>query len=246
MPAIQIVLLVLVGGGLVLFAVSNLSPVLPLVFLGMKTLALPISAWIGLAIAAGAFTSFFLQFLNYLQPSSSTRNLEAPDEVPRRSTAFRREPLESPEPEPQKAQNTPPPPEPPKTSSKKVTSDWEEPSSEDWDFEQEPAASTANPQAFEREFSRDIPPSDRTSYEAPQEPKTSSQDGSVYSYSYRDTNQQDSGVGKTDVIYDANYRVITPPYQKPPEPEEDEEDWGFEDDEDFDFNDEPENNPKRR
>jgi hypothetical protein len=28
--------------------------------------------------------------------------------------------------------------------------------------------------------------------------------------------------------------VITPPYQKPPEPSEDEEDWGFEDDEDFD------------
>lgn len=246
MPAIQIVLLVLVGGGLVLFAVSNLSPVLPLVFLGMKTLALPISAWIGLAIAAGAFTSFFLQFLNYLQSDSSTQNLQEPDEVSRRSSAFRREPVESFEPEFEPAQNTPPPPEPPKTTSKKVTSDWEEPSSKDWDFKQESAAPTPNPQAFEREFSRDIPSSDRVSYEAPQEPKTHSQDGSVYSYSYRDTNQKESGVGKTDVVYDANYRVITPPYQKPPEPEEEEEDWGFEEDEDFDFNDESENNPKRR
>jgi hypothetical protein len=35
-----------------------------------------------------------------------------------------------------------------------------------------------------------------------------------------------------------------PPYQKPPEPSDDEEDWGFEDDEDF--GDEAQNQPRRR
>jgi hypothetical protein len=74
-----------------------------------------------------------------------------------------------------------------------------------------------------------------------QEPKTGSQSGSVYSYGYRE--QSNSGVGKADAVYDANYRVITPPYQKPVEPEED-DDWGFEDDEDF--NDESQNQPRRR
>jgi hypothetical protein len=75
------------------------------------------------------------------------------------------------------------------------------------------------------------PTADSTSYEVNQEPKTASKSGSVYSYSYREPSE--SGVGKTEAVYDANYRVITPPYQKPPEPEDD-DDWGFEDDEEFD------------
>src|SRR4028119_1115184 len=99
MPVIRIVLLMSVVGGLTLFAFSNLSPVLPLVFLGMKTPALPLATWVGGAIAAGAITSFFLQLLSYLQRGYSTRSLEEPGYVPPRSRPFRRENPESPAPE---------------------------------------------------------------------------------------------------------------------------------------------------
>lgn len=249
MPVIRIVLLVVVGGGLALFAFSNLSPVLPLVFLGTQTLALPIAAWIGLAIAAGAFTSFFLQVLSSLQPGYSIQSREEPDEVPRRRSTYRREPPENSESEPQTQYTPPPPPPPAQTPSNRVASDWEERSREDWDFEDEPAAPTSRAPDVEdwqgtrsSTSPRDTPPTDGTNYEVPQEPKTRSQSGSVYSFSYRDT--PESGVAKPDQVYDANYRVITPPYQKPPEPSEDEEDWGFEDDEDFD--DEAQNKPGRR
>jgi len=240
MPVIRIVLLVVVGGGLALFAVSNLSPVLPLVFLGTKTLALPLAAWIGMAIAAGASTSFFLQLLSYLQKGYSTQSLEQPDEVPRRRSTFRRAPPENPDPEP-RTQYTPPPPPPPGMPTSSVASDWEQPSKQDWDFREEPTAPTSKVEDIgnwqgesSASPSRDAPPRDGTNYEAPQEPRTRFQSGSTYSYSYRDSNEKESGVGKPDVVYDANYRVIMPPYQKPPEPSDDEEDWGFEDDEDFD------------
>lgn len=249
MPVIRIVLLVVVGGGLALFAVSNWSPVLPLSFLGMQTLALPVAAWIGLAIAAGAFTSVFLQVLNSLPTGYSTQRREEPDEMPQRRRSSRREPTETLEPEHQTQYTSPPPPPPPQTPSSKASSDWEERRREDWDFAEEPTAPTSSAPEVENwqgdrssSAPRDTPPTGSTNYEVPQEPKTSSQSGSMYSFSYRDTPK--SGVGQPDRVYDANYRVITPPYQKPPEPSEDEEDWGFEDDEDFD--DEVQNKPGRR
>lgn len=237
MPVTRIVLLLLVLGGLALFAFSNLSPVLSLVFLGMQTAILPLSAWIGIAIAAGAITSFVLQFLSYLQRGNSTRRFEEPDEAPPQSRSFRRESYENPA-----AGQTPytPPSPPPETPKSSATSDWEQKSDEDWDFDENPPTSTSTRQGFERPTG--TPPSARSNYEVKQEPKTGSQSGSVYSYGYRE--QSDSGVGKADAVYDANYRVITPPYQKPVEPEEEDDDWGFEDDEDF--NDESENQPRRR
>lgn len=225
MPVIRIVLLVSVVGGLTLFALSNLSPVLPLVFLGMQTPALPLAIWVGGAIAAGAITSFFLRLLNALPSSYSTQERVTPRDIPPRSRSFERE-----SPEPQRFY-TPPPPEAP---TNRYASDWEEQNDENWDFEEEPATSTSNQREFERDRTTAPPPSDRTSYEVKQEPKTASQSGSVYSYSYREPTE--SGVGKTEAVYDANYRVITPPYQPPTQPEvneEDDDDWGFEDDEEF-------------
>ncbi|HEY9741433.1 MAG TPA: LapA family protein [Coleofasciculaceae cyanobacterium] len=248
MPVIRIVLLMSVVGGLTLFAFSNLSPVLPLVFLGMTTAALPLATWIGFAIAAGAITSFFLQSLSYLQRGSSPRRLEQPDYVPPQTrSSYRRETPQTPEPEPQ-TRYTPPPPSPEKPTSS-AASDWEEGPDEDWDFEEEPAAPRAKQPDLERDSQRQgyatdpstTPQAERTSYEVKQEPKTGSQTGSVYSYSYRES--QESGVGKADAVYDADYRLIRPPYQSPPEPEED-DDWGFEDDDEFD--DQDENPPKRR
>ncbi|MBD2071713.1 hypothetical protein H6F93_30045 [Leptolyngbya sp. FACHB-671] len=97
---------------------------------------------------------------------------------------------------------------------------------EEWeDWEEEPDApppSPAQPQ--------------QTDYEVRRDPKTSYQSGSVYSYSYREPS--DSGVGKTESVYDADYRVIIPPARSLDELDNepasrqdlDEEDWDFEDD----------------
>jgi hypothetical protein len=222
----RILLLLLVGCGLVLFALSNLSPVLAVVFLGMKTVALPLAAWMGIAIASGAITSFCLQFLNYLQRAYSTPNPEEVGDIPHQTRPFYRESPETPEPEPQ-PRYTPPP----ESTPNSYASDWEEGSNENWDFDAAPATPRANSPNFNRARSTGTPQTPRTTYEVNQEPKTKSQTGSVYSYSYREPT--DSGVGRTDAVYDANYRVINPPDQPTPEPEDD-DDWGFEDDEDFD------------
>lgn len=59
----RLLLLLAIAGTMTLFTVQNLSPVLPLVFLGSPTLALPLSWWILGAIAAGALTTIAVTFL---------------------------------------------------------------------------------------------------------------------------------------------------------------------------------------
>ncbi len=84
-------------------------------------------------------------------------------------------------------------------------------------------------------------------YEAKQEPKSKSWAGSVYSYGYRDPNQ--SGVGQTESVYDADYRVIVPPQDAIPKPGggeipknpsvEAEDDWGLDEDDLLEDDDRP-------
>ena len=64
----RIVLILLLLGGLTLLAIQNRAPeqILPLVFLGRQTPALPVGIWVGLAIAFGIVTSLLLQSLGYL------------------------------------------------------------------------------------------------------------------------------------------------------------------------------------
>lgn len=71
------------------------------------------------------------------------------------------------------------------------------------------------------------------SYEVEQQPKTTHQSGSTYSYSYRDDDQ--TGVGRPESVVEADYRIITPPYQS----DDIDDDYGFDEDfEDDDFEDE--------
>jgi hypothetical protein len=81
----------------------------------------------------------------------------------------------------------------------------------------------------------DDQPAQAGNYEVEQQPKTTYQSGSTYSYSYRDDNQ--TGVGRPEPVVEADYRVITPPYRS----DDTDDDYGF-DDEDFeddgDFDDE--------
>ncbi len=218
----RIILLLVILGGLVLLLVQNWSPVLPLVFLGVATPALPLAVWILISLAAGASTSlaiaFLLQLTNYVsQPKSSNqRQAQAPPKTP-----------------PYNASSAPPKTPPPQERDRAVD-DWQESANEDWDFEENVDDQESPPQDNVQ---------DSRSYEARSEPKSSYQTGSVYSYSYREPS--DSGVGRTESVYDADYRVLTPPYREPEkaqEQEQEEEDWGFDEDE---FEDEDENKPSK-
>ncbi|MBD2136697.1 LapA family protein [Anabaena sp. FACHB-1237] len=77
--------------------------------------------------------------------------------------------------------------------------------------------------------------SGRTLRTSADEPRSSS----VYSYSSQ--SPENTGVGKTEMIYDANYRVIIPPADQRISDinnQDDEDDWSFfEDDENDDFDD---------
>jgi hypothetical protein len=230
MAVFRLILLVTVLGGLTLLLAQNWSPELPLVFLGMKSKPIPLAIWILFSTAAGGLTTVFVTSLfnlsNYfagqrrtpLRERASTRRTS-------QSQTRREEPTPPPSPSPSgsKTEST--------RSSDTSDDDWETDSStDDWDFEEKEEAFTPNPQNTQVR--------DSNTYERQQEPKTSSKSDSVYSYSYREP--KNSGVGKTESVYDADYRVIIPPYQPPttsqPETNQAEnDDWGFLDD---DFEDE--------
>ncbi len=59
----RLALLILTLAALVIFALQNVAPVLPLVVLGMQTQALPLAVWVVVAIAAGAVTTILLALL---------------------------------------------------------------------------------------------------------------------------------------------------------------------------------------
>lgn len=225
---IRIVLLLLVLGGLSLFAVQNWSPVLAMVFLGFKTASLPLAMWILLAIALGLLSSWLMaalfQLSNYLsekQLRSRIRQLEAGQSPPASQSRINTE----------------------ATRNSADEDDFfdDEFLGDDDDLE-EPIYKAPNYQDYTAPSS---------TYERPQEPKTQFQSGSVYSYGYQD--KGDTGVGKTESIYnktesvyDADYRVISPPLRKIEDDAEDDwtrksnaddDDWGFDDDDDFDDKD---------
>jgi uncharacterized integral membrane protein len=109
-------------------------------------------------------------------------------------------------------------------------------SDDDWGDDRDlPAAPQVN----------DVVGANPRNYEANQEPKSKSWAGSVYSYGYRDPKQ--SGVGQTESVYDAEYRVLVPPIDPIPQPAggevpknpsaETEDDWGLDEDDVFDEDD---------
>lgn len=282
------VFLLVIVVGLTIFALQNVEPALSLVFLGVRSPAVPLSIWILLSMAVGALTSLLisglLAFSNYLssrRDRTGRSSRSRPDTFPEDSrTPF------TPPPPPRKQEIDPdlnrensqtqaaasyrteygtsagysartflqetPNPDGAKDYAQPGTyavaddeDDWVSDGSksgsfggdDDWgddrDFPAEPPVNEvagANP--------RD--------YEAKQEPKSQSWAGSVYSYGYRDPNQ--SGVGQTESVYDADYRVIVPPQEAIPQPAdpapknpsaETEDDWGLDEDDEFEDDDRP-------
>ena len=268
MAAFRLVLVLAILVGLCVFALQNWSP-LQLVFLGVKTQALPLAIWILVAVAVGFLTSWavawLLELYDYLSVGklrSRIRQLEAE----KANSQWQRRDSQSASGGSYSY------------SSTNTTSDSKQQSSKNDDWR-------------DREDISNV--TDR-SYEVKQEPTSSSRSGSVYSYSYKnpsdsgvgktesvynaDSNKNpsdsgvgktesvynadsyknppsDSGVGKRESVYDADYRVITPPYRDPytqktdnewesNKKSADDEDWGFDDDDDFD--DDDLDNPSRR
>src|SRR6478672_10100610 len=176
MPLIRIVLLLVIFGGLALLVLQNLLPV-PLVFLGTTTPTLPVGIWIVSAIALGILISSCLQGFSYLQRRSlqaRIRQLEAEPTPSSASSSQSRERSET--------RYTPPAQEPPLNDN---LSDWEVEESdddEDWEIDDAPEPESRNDAGNQQ-----------TSYEVRQEPKSSAQSGSVYSYSYRSQAIRESG-----------------------------------------------------
>ncbi|OUL36397.1 hypothetical protein BV372_07665 [Nostoc sp. T09] len=220
MTVIRLILLVAILGGLTLLLTQNWSPVISLVFLGMRTQPLPLAMWMLLATTAGALTSLFITTLFKLSTyfggqQRQTRSKAAAS--PRTKTTYR-------------PQSTPPPSSPPPASKTENTSsdafdDWNtNTQDDDWNFDEKPQEASQT-----RQQTQDF--ADSKTYERQQQPQSSSQSGSVYSYNYREP--KNTAVGKTESIYDADYRVIIPPYQPPTTNQaDDDDDWGFFDDED--------------
>ncbi|TAF11286.1 MAG: LapA family protein [Nostocales cyanobacterium] len=222
MAGIRVILLVVVLGGLTLLLVQNFSLALPLVFLGMRTQPLPLALWILFSIAAGGLTSFLITTLskvtNYFAPPASAS--KSTTTAPRVKTTAREETI--------------PPPASPRRSVDETDyttsnefDDWETDPNQgnDWDVEEPPQ--TSSPKTYPNQ----------------QASKNASQSDSVYSYSSQ--SPKNTGVGKTESIYDADYRVIIPPYQPQTTNQSDhqsDDDWGFFEDEDF----EDENESPRR
>ncbi|NJR40457.1 MAG: hypothetical protein HC781_18535 [Leptolyngbyaceae cyanobacterium CSU_1_4] len=67
-----------------------------------------------------------------------------------------------------------------------------------------------------------------------QAPVTQKQSGSLYSVSYEkaEADPQRSNPQRSNEVYDADYRVIVPPFspESAPAPQPEEEDWGFDED----------------
>ncbi|QOV24511.1 LapA family protein [Anabaenopsis elenkinii] len=219
----RLILVVAVLGILTVLLVQNWSPVLPLVFLGTRTLSLPLAMWIFLSTAAGVFTSLVITILLkisiYFGEQQGEKRFTSRATFPRKGT-FRGKPFSTPPSGPTNTTGT--------TESVRSDAfdDWEtnDSGNDDWDFDSPPS---------------EPPPPSFQSYERQQEPQSTSQSGSVYSYNYRQP--KNTAVGKTESVYDADYRVIRPPLQQTTtnddENQADDDDWKFFDDDDLDDKD---------
>ncbi len=229
MNVIRLILLVAILGALTLLITQNWSTVIALRFLGMETQPLPLAMWMLLATTAGALTSLFITSLlrvsTYLVGQQRQTRFKSAAASPRTKTTYKKQPTPppaSPPPPASKAENT----SSSSSSSNDEFDDWNINSQDDdWNFEEKPREEFNSRQQTEES-------SDSQTYERQQKPQSSSQSGSVYSYNYREP--KNTAVGKTESIYDADYRVIIPPYQPPTTNEADDEadDWSFFDDED--------------
>jgi uncharacterized integral membrane protein len=163
-------------------------------------LKLPLSWWILLSTGAGMLTSLILQLFNQFSGNSNQGRFSA---TVKQSN--------SPEPSPDLD------PKPSRTRLQESEPD------DEWNIEEPPQII---PERIESEWSaRQKEQSNELEEEAPFQPPPRS--SALYSYRYRESQKkQPENTTSDQEVYDAEYRVITPPYQDPPsEASEEDEDW---------------------
>ncbi len=267
--------------GLTIFALQNVAPV-SLVFLGMRSPAVPLSIWILFSMGTGVVTSFLisglLAFSNYL---SQLRGRTDGNSGPSNTFAQDRRTPYPASPAPRKQEIDPDRQGRETQPASGYQTEYGTPTAYNArTFQQDVApANSANPTTYaqagtsiaaddeddwvsepskigsqqgdddwgddreivDQQAVNDVLEANPRDYEAKQEPKSQSWSGSVYSYGYRDPSK--SGVGQTESVYDADYRVIPPPQaaaipdiadgKVAPHNTEDEEDWGLDDDDEL-------------
>jgi hypothetical protein len=249
MPVIRLILLVTILGGLTLLLAYNWSPALSLKFFGMATQELPLAMWILLGTAAGAATTIFIGSLfglsNYfgkkpqqnrgVQPPKTYRRQEStprPTDSPP-SASSRNSSSETIRDSPSPIGEAAPTETPRERTNQELDDD-------DWDLNR-------NADNWEFDEEEETPPQQRkprvrNTNNYTNQRESSPESSSTYSYGYQEP--KGSSVGKTESIYDADYRVIIPPYpsssteavteQKDEDKNDNDDDWGIfeEDDED--------------
>ena len=245
-------LLILVG--LALFALQNWSPVLPIVVAGIPTQALPLAIWMLAAIAAGAATTVAVSSLLSLSRFTAVRrsNKQRPAPPPAASSrpVTESRPWVAAWTKRNEARANPPSP-----TKTRIQDDWENRQTrEEWDDWEEdspaPMPRSSSRSTDAQSEARDRSDEDwddwegyteadrvsgaprppvRTDFEVKQAPVAPKQTGSVYSMSYE---KADVEPQRPNEVYDADYRVIVPPFSPEPAkaPQQDDEDWGFDDD----------------
>ncbi|PSB11937.1 LapA family protein [filamentous cyanobacterium Phorm 46] len=282
------IFLLVIVVGLTIFSLQNVEPVLSLVFLGIRSPALPLSIWILLSMATGVVTSLLisalLSFSNYLSQTGNRtdRNSRSRDTV----SGDRRTAYAAPPP-PRKQEIDPdfdiensqtsyrieygtPAGDTPQTFQQEipnppVAKNYTQPTTiqaaddeDDWVSDGSKSGSQGGDDDWgeddrdlpDRPQVNDVPAANPRDYEANQEPQSKSWAGSVYSYGYRDPNQ--SGVGQTESVYDAEYRVLVPLPDAIPKPADEvpknpsaetEDDWGLDEDDVFEDDSRPSGGP---
>lgn len=242
----NLIIIFTIIGGLILFAWQNLSPSLALTFFGWQSATLPLSVWILIAIAAGFFSAIFISSLFQVfqslsrpdYPSSSS----TPDPIPPRynQNVEQQEAEQFDEPNHSQWQVKTPPVTPAveaqRSNSQILAEDWEtdvRPLDPSW-------SSTTQSTTPEGRFNLDK--EQRYSSEIEEDDENwvdddSRQSRSESMYAYGDRNPNESGVGQSESVYDADYRVIVPPSNTQIQPDDDDEDW---------IEDEPEESPDLR
>lgn len=165
-----------------------------------RTPALPLAAWIGLFAIAGIISSLLWQFLNQL-----ARPAKRYSDPPRQNRARSQPKVDYTRPE--------------TVASSTPTSDWEEPKGEDWESDRV------------SQVKKDPLDTDRTVYRVQDKTRDVSSTDSTYSYKFREAKPKKSDrenvapKTKTDEVYDVNYRTVSPPSTKNPDPIDDDEEW---------------------
>jgi uncharacterized membrane protein YciS (DUF1049 family) len=194
---------------------SNLSPIVTVTILSQPTVMLPVGVWFAMAIGLGLLSSSAIQLLIWLQNRTlakrvrqlQTRLQDVGDDV------FSYTPPAPPKPPVSNTENFQS-----RTSSPNFTTPPVKPQSiderDDWEY-----PPVSKPQPEWEDVSSAPPPRQQT---AKSEQRST--------YSPRQTIVDDD-VDEREGVYDADFRLIQPPYKAPIEVEEDDDEYEYDDEE---------------